>query len=200
MNYLVTLYGRIREPQLAVVMQQRIIELNTRLLGEDDISTLNALQALGSVLRAADKTEQARDTYREALRRYVATVGEGHGYTIHVRLELAQLALPADPAEAMALLDAVDAHAAALSPGHINRLKLGLLRGQSLDAAGRSEQAVTALQKALDSALKAVGPANRWTQSTASTLAAILDRQGRKQEAALVRQSVAKQPAASPED
>ncbi len=200
MNYLVTLYGRIREPLLAVAMQQRIVELNTRLLGDDDISTLNALQALGSVLRAADKTAEARATYREALRRYVRTVGEGHGYTMHVRLELASLALPADPAEAIGLLDAVEAHAAALGPGHISQLKLGLLRGQALDAAGRSEQAVAALRQALGSALKAVGPANRWTQSTASTLATILDRQGRKQEAAAVRQSVAKKPADGPED
>ena len=200
MNHLVTLYGKIREPLLAVAMQQRIVELNSRLLGQDDISTLNALQALASVLRSAGRVDEARAIYRDALSRYVRTVGEGHGYTMHVRLELASMALPTNPAQALALLDAVEPHALRLAPGHINRLKLGLLRGQALDAAGRSEEAVAALRPALDSAIKSVGPANRWTRSTAALLATILDRTGQSDEAAATRRSVEQKPATDPPD
>jgi eukaryotic-like serine/threonine-protein kinase len=191
LNMLVTLNLSTGEFQKAEQTQRQIIQLNTALLGEDDISTLNSRQALGFVLREGGKRDQARDAYRDAIARYARVVGESHGYTINSRLELALTALPDDPVAAMEQVDIVEPLVLSLAPKQQNRLKFGWVRGQVLIAAGRLEEAAVGLQQAFENALDAMGPKDGWTKRTATLLADTLEKLGRKPEAAAVRAKLA---------
>lgn len=200
LNMLVTLHLSEREFALAEATQRRIVELNTGLLGGDDISTINSLTTVGFVLREsgeAAKRDEARAVYADAIAQYVRAVGESNRYTLNTRLELALTCIPDDPEAALEQLNIVEPHAMLLAPNQLNRLKFGWVRGQALVAAGRPEEAAVGLQQAFDSALAAMGPANRWTRRTAALLSGTLEKLGRRGEAAAVRAKVAP-PTATP--
>ncbi len=194
LNRLVTLYLATRDFTLAEQTQRRIVALNTKLLGEDDISTINSLTAVGFVLREADgagKRDEARAVYADAIARYVRVVGEANRYTINTRLELALTELPDDDAGALEQVTIVEPHAMALAANNQNRLKFEWVRGRALVAAGRLDDAVVGLQQALDSALATMGPRDAWTKRIANVLTGALEKLGRKGEAAAVRAKVA---------
>ncbi len=198
LNRLVTLYLATRDFTLAEQTQRRIVALNAKLLGEDDISTINSLTTVGFVLREADgagKRDEARAVYADAIARYVRVVGEANRYTINTRLELAITALPDDVAAALEQVAIVEPHVMALAANNQNRLKFEWVRGRALVAAGRPDDAVVGLQPAFDSALAAMGPRDAWTKRIANVLIGALENLGRKGEAAAVRAKVTPPPA-----
>ncbi|MCP9874375.1 serine/threonine-protein kinase [Synechococcus sp. Cruz CV-v-12] len=198
LNRLVTLYLATREYGLAERTQRQIVAINTRLLGADDISTINSLTTVGFVLREGGKRDESRTVYADAIARYVRVVGESNRYTLNTRLELALTCIPDDPAAALEQVTIVEPHTTALAPNQQNRLKFGWVRGQALVAAGRPDDAVIGLQHAFESALAAVGSKDVWTRRTAALLAGTLEKLGRKGEAAAVRAKAAPSPAPLP--
>ncbi len=199
LNALVQLYTLMHDDDAAVRTQRRIFELNTRNLGPDDISTLNAQQAVGSVLNAAGRREEAEAVYRDALARYHATVGRNHVASLHVTFELGMLAIPDRPLEALTLIREVREATASYNKTHVLRLRSGTMLGLALEAAGQKQEAEAALRGSLASNLEAAGPANKWTRDAANQLAKFLDRQGRPEEAAAVRAQIRASPDAAGE-
>lgn len=194
LNRLVTLYLATHEFTRAEQTQRRIVALNTRLLGEDDISTINSFTTVGFVLRETDgtgKRDEARAVYADAVARYVRVVGEANRYTINTRLELAITALPTHVDAAMEQVTIVEPHVMALPANSQNRLKFEWVRGQTLVAAGRIDDAVFNLRPAFESALAAMGPRDAWTKRIATVLTGALEKLGRKGEAAALRAKVA---------
>ena len=189
LNALVALYDNLRLYQQCEDTQREIIAMNEKSLGADDISTLNSIQALGSILKTRQKTDEAETLYRDVLARYNATVGEKHVGAIHVSLELAALLLPRRWEESTVLLQDIQPRIATFPKSNVYHLRTQILMASALDASGRDLPGTeAAMKRAVDYCTENAGPDSKWTREAVEQCASFLERQGRPEEARVLRE------------
>ncbi len=190
LNSVVTVAVRLRQFSAAEAAQREIIQLNTTRLGVDDISTLNAVQALGWVLVISGRPEEAAEVYRDVLERYVRTVGPRHRGALHVAIELSRLELSRESAHALVRAREVEHLTADLSPSSHYRQRALVVLGKALAANGDPE-AEASLRATLDLLLKQRGGRHPYTREAGGALIRLLEAGGRTEDAAEVRARLA---------
>lgn len=190
LNSVVTVATRLRQFNAAEAAQREIIQLNTTRLGVDDISTLNAVQALGWVFVNSGRPDEAVGVYRDVLERYVRTVGPKHRGALHVAIELAHLELPKDPAHALVRAREVEHLTADLSPTSQYRQRALVVLGKALATNG-DPGAEASLRTTLDLLVKQRGGRHPYTREAGGALIRLLDAGGRPEDAAAVRARLA---------
>ncbi len=190
LNLLVLFFNATQEFDKALATQQRIVDLNSANLGADDISTLNARQALGWIHRLAGQNRQAAEVYRACLDRYLSTVGPSHPMSMHVGIELAMSELTDDPADARKVLEPILAAAPTLSPASPIPIRAFIASGRIEEFLKNDDGAKAAFQTAYDLALKHRGPSHAVTHDAANLYARVLERLGATAEATKVRTSL----------
>ncbi len=194
LNTLVLFHNATQSFEQSLATQQRIVDMNAANLGPDDISTLNSRQAIGWILRMANRPDEAARVYRECLDRYTATVGALHPMALHVAIELSISELPADPASALNTIAPVVEAARTLAPGNQLLLRALIARGRAEDALTRPESEAT-FREALEASLRHRGPSHSTTHEAATLLARVLERRGAADEARAVRSALEAPPA-----
>jgi tetratricopeptide (TPR) repeat protein len=178
LNSLVTLYIEMREYAGAIAAQKRIIELHTARLGADDISTLNAVQALGWCFRESGDLVNARAVYEDVLLRYERTAGRDHFAWMNIALELAPLMRTEDAAGALALVREVERRSSKFAPDSSVRIKCLILLGPTLEAAGELAEARQAYEDAVAKLTIVLESKDRWLLRAVRGRDAFLARHG----------------------
>lgn len=197
LNSLVLLYIAEQKFDQALQTQSRIVDMNRANLGPDDISTLNAQQALGWVYRSANRSDEAASVYRACLERYHATVGPRHPMSLHVGIELAIAELGKNPTDALDTVTPVVDIARSLTPGNQLLLRALIARGRAELTLQRTETALATFREAFEACLRDRGPAHATTHEAATLLANLLDRQGQPEQARAIREQLKPVPPAT---
>ncbi len=193
LNALIRLYEKQELHAQSERVQREIVAINVQTFGPNDISTLNATQGLGGILRHGGKLVEAEAVYRDVLPRYRATLGDNHVGALHVSLEIAGLALPDRWEEAMQLITDVRTRTANYSKSNIYRVRSIILLAAALDASGGDlKETESAMKEAITYCADAMGPDNKWTREAVTQYAKFLERQGRLDEAKTVRETAGK--------
>jgi tetratricopeptide (TPR) repeat protein len=198
LNVLVTIYTARGEHQKAVQTQREIVALNTASLGIDDISTLNAVQALAWVLKQGGSNDEARELYRDVTQRYQSVVGLSHVGTLHVMIELAALECEVDPAEALRIARLATELATPLATSSQYPLRARIVLGRALLASGGLEEAEVTLRNAVEACTRERSASHIYTKEAASLLARVLDQTARYEAARLLRQEYELKPEVGP--
>ncbi|MCX5689200.1 MAG: serine/threonine-protein kinase, partial [Planctomycetota bacterium] len=157
----------------AISAQKEIIAINTANLGEDDISTLNAAQALGWVYRNAGKLDLAIASYQEVLPRFERLVGSSHAATMHTTIELSTLLADRDAAQSLALALHLWESASTLPITSQYHLRAQIALGRALFAAKQYPRAREVLAQAVDDCTKARSAGHVYTVEARNLLAQV---------------------------
>lgn len=181
LNSIVTLSVDGGAYERAIEAQKEIIALNTANLGGDDISTLNAIQALGWVQRKAGQLDLALATYEDVVPRYERLVGKMHVGTIHCSIELVSLLSDRDPPRAMVLANELWAAAGTFAVTSQYFLRAQLALGRALLANQQYQRAFEVLTEAVENCTKARGSDHVYTTDAVELLARAQEALGKAQ-------------------
>lgn len=200
MDALVLVYRDLRMFDEMETVQRDIVAMNQKLLGPDDISTLNAMYGLGALLRQARRDADAEPVLRDVIDKYRATVGHSHVGTMTASLMLGDLLIDTkhNLDEAEALARDVIAGAKANGTGTSMEIRGLTLLGRVAIEQGNTDQAIAAMKDAFELGLTAKGDNTRWTRDAGQRLVRLYQQSGRKSEADAIRRRIPAQTAPAP--
>jgi eukaryotic-like serine/threonine-protein kinase len=173
--------------EAAIEHFNKAIEIRRRIVGEDAVETMSTTNDLGSVYAELGDVEKAEPLQRAAYAWFVREMGPGHVSTINAGHNVAWMLLTKKKnfAEALEIASPLGTHAAAsLGKGNLAAVRVRLVEGRALAGLKRDTEAEAVLTEVAALAA-ALGAAGRAQDSVASrTLAAVLERLGRSEEAA----------------
>jgi tetratricopeptide (TPR) repeat protein len=156
-----------------------------KVLGEDNVSSIEAASNLGLALHALNRLDEAEPLYRDSLERRLRVLGPNHSSTLGTMVQLAGLVLARGKvAEAESLLHkAIPAlRASTAFTGTLLLDALGTL-SSALVFQGKNTEAEPICREALEGLLKVYGPRHHGIATSMQTLAQLLVQRGALKEA-----------------
>ena len=167
-------------------LQQEVLDLHRRLLGDDHPKTLAAIHNLGGTLHDLGLYEQAEKLRREALNGWRQALGEEHPSTIlgiyAVALDLQGMERY-EEAESL-YREGLELSRRVLGPEHDLTLSFSGGLSNAIEMQGRMEEAEELLTKTLETSTRVLGPRHPDTLYYQLSLASLFSRTGRQQAAA----------------
>jgi tetratricopeptide (TPR) repeat protein len=155
--------------------------LREKLLGQEDVETLDSLSILGSVLRAQGKYEEVEEIYRRVLKGYEKELGVEHPFTLTSVGNLASVLRNQGKYEAAEEMNrrALEGQEKVIGIEHPDTLTSVSNLALVLQNQGKYEAAEEMHRRALKGSEKVVGMEHPDTLTSVSNLASVLQNQGK---------------------
>jgi tetratricopeptide (TPR) repeat protein len=177
----------------ARLLHERVLDVETRMLGPEHSDTLTSRNNLGNALFGMGEPAEAIRLLRQTLEDRARILGPLHPDTLTSRNDLAcALDGTGEHAEAVALLrQTLNDRTRVLGPGHPHTLASRDSLGLALDGLGEHAQAVRMHRQTLEDRTRILGPEHHLTLLSRHNLASALTRAGEQTEAIqLLRQAL----------
>ncbi|MER7827960.1 FxSxx-COOH system tetratricopeptide repeat protein [Streptomyces sp. NPDC096097] len=169
----------------ARLLHERVLDIETRILGPEHTDTLTSRNNLGNALFGMGEPAEAIRLLRQTLDDRARILGPEHPDTLTSRNDLAcALDGTGEHAEAVGLLrQTLNDRTRVLGPDHPHTLASRDSLGLALDEMGEHAQAVRMHRRTLDDRIRVLGPEHRLTLLSRHNLASALTRAGEQTEA-----------------
>jgi tetratricopeptide (TPR) repeat protein len=177
----------------ARLLHERVLDVETRMLGPEHPDTLTSRNNLGNALFGMGEPAEAIRLLRQTLEDRTRILGPVHPDTLTSRNDLAcALDGTGEHAEAVGLLrQTLNDRTRVLGPEHPHTLASRDSLGLALDGMGEHAQAVRMHRSTLDDRIRVLGPEHHLTLLSRHNLASALTRAGEQTEAIqLLRQAL----------
>ncbi|MFJ3103793.1 FxSxx-COOH system tetratricopeptide repeat protein [Streptomyces sp. NPDC086835] len=177
----------------ARLLDERVLDVETRMLGPEHPDTLTSRNNLGNALFGMGEPAEAIRLLRQTLEDRTRILGPVHPDTLTSRNDLAcALDGTGEHAEAVGLLrQTLNDRTRVLGPEHPHTLASRDSLGLALDGMGEHAQAVRMHRSTLDDRIRVLGPEHHLTLLSRHNLASALTRAGEQTEAIqLLRQAL----------